>query len=522
MKNNHTQESRIEKAKQTEKEMFESILAVAREYREKPEVLAEYIQFATKFYQFSPNNISLIYAQNPYATFVQSYPAWKKNDASVKRGEKGIKVLAPAPVTYLRMKEGEDIRLSEATKEQKLQYEKGEIEGYEKMYFKAGNVFDISQTTYPKEKYPELFSMGVSSEVHKEVTEGLIAFTEQEINCPVTRENVSSIALKGYYVPATHKIVLNELMEDTVALSTMTHELGHALIHRESQNLSEAQIEFEGDAMSIMLQKRYDIALTEGRKSHLADHFGNFLKECEGKVQTGGKKLSDNKLELETNKLIQASLKKVFKTYEKHINTIDRYVEREMEKEKKQMQSTNQYGSLIREEREKRGMKREELAHLSMLSVQELTEIESGKRELTSPNFFMLANALEIYPSALEHGEVVYQNREELVNLLYNTLPQQLQEIKENNSYIQEFMKRNGISLERYQYREEVERYAVYDMLKGEYVKDEKEEIQLWDNSADAIAYAEELNRKDKDMLKGELEQKVPVPEVQKEHRRVL
>lgn len=59
-------------------------------------------------------------------------------------------------------------------------------------------------------------------------------------------------------------------------------------------------------------------------------------------------------------------------------------------------------------------------------------------------------------------------------------------------------------------------------MLKGEYVKDEKEEIQLWDNSADAIAYAEELNRKDKDMLKGELEQKVPVPEVQKEHRRVL
>lgn len=134
----------------------------------------------------------------------------------------------------------------------------------------------------------------------------------------------------------------------------------------------------------------------------------------------------------------------------------------------------------------------------------------------------MLANALEIYPSALEKGEVVYQNREELVNLLYNTLPQQLQEIKENNSYIQEFMKRNGISLERYQYREEVERYAVYDMLKGEYVKDEKEEIQLWDNSADAIAYAEELNRKDKDMLKGELEQKVPVPEVQKEHRRVL
>ncbi len=382
MQTSHMQESRMEKAKQTEKDMFESILTVARQYREKPEVLAEYIQFATNFYKFSPNNISLIYAQNPYATFVQSYQAWRKNDASVKRGEKGIKVLAPAPVTYLRMKEGEDIRLSAATKEQKLQYEKGEIEGYEKMYFKVGNVFDISQTTYPKEKYPEFFSMGVSSEVHKEVTEGLIAFAEQEINCPVTRENVSSIALKGYYVPTTHKIVLNELMEDTVALSTMTHELGHALIHRESQNLSEAQIEFEGDAMSIMLQKRYDIALTEGRKSHLSDHFGNFLKECEKKVQAGGKKISEKQLELETNKLIQESLKKVFKTYEKHINTIDRYVEREMEKEKKQMQSTNQYGSLIREEREKRGMKREELAHLSMLSVQELTEIESGKENL--------------------------------------------------------------------------------------------------------------------------------------------
>lgn len=95
MKNNHAQESRIEKAKQTEKEMFESILAVAREYREKPEVLAEYIQFATQFYQFSPNNISLIYAQNPYATFVQSYPAWKKNDASVKGAKRVSRYLPP-------------------------------------------------------------------------------------------------------------------------------------------------------------------------------------------------------------------------------------------------------------------------------------------------------------------------------------------------------------------------------------------------------------------------------------------
>ncbi len=59
----------------------------------------EYLNTMRKFRQYSFNNILLIAAQHPSATFVAGYQSWKKNFGRfVKKGKKGIRILAPAPI----------------------------------------------------------------------------------------------------------------------------------------------------------------------------------------------------------------------------------------------------------------------------------------------------------------------------------------------------------------------------------------------------------------------------------------
>lgn len=333
---NPTREQKQEwaqKARQNEKEAYDMIRKVAEDYKRNPEHLAQYFSFAANFYEYSPNNVSLIYGQNENALFVQSFKAWKDMDASILKGAKGIKILVPQEVTFLKVDEEHSVQLSHATKEQKELYQQGLIDSYKKLHFGIGNVFDISQTTYPKEKYPELFNMGYSSDKHQAITQGLIHFSENEIDCPVKYEDMESITLFGYYVPSQHRIALNHLMEDTMTLSTMSHELGHALAHHELKlhERSTSQKEFEGDAISIMLQHNFEIELTEERKSHLASHFRKFHEECKQKVLKENPQITPEKTEEKINALIQESFSNVFNIYRNNIEVIEEYVFEELE-----------------------------------------------------------------------------------------------------------------------------------------------------------------------------------------------
>ena len=326
----------IEKAKEQEQEAFKRIREVIDNYREDPEKIREYFQFASNFYNYSSRNVSLIYAQNPNAAFVQSFEGWKKMDSHIEKGSVGIKILVPVKVTYLNVDDENKIQLSKASKELKEKYKRGEIEAQSVTRFKVGNVFDISQTNFPKEKYPDLFDMGKKSMKHRAVTNGLIEFAEQEIHCTVSTENLESIALLGFYTPSKHNITLNVRMEDTVRLSTMSHELGHALEHWSMPDTSVAQKEFEGDAISIMIQQRYGIEITEQRARHITGHFKAFEKECCD--------LCRNKLDIKesdvndtVNQMIQESFSSIFTTFKENIDKIDFHIQKAEELEKSKM-----------------------------------------------------------------------------------------------------------------------------------------------------------------------------------------
>lgn len=263
-------------AQEKERQVFERIDEMAGNFRENPESIAEFLEFGSRFYHYSPRNTMLIQKQNPGATYVDSYAGWKEKNAHVLKGSKALQILVPVNVMYLETEQGW-LPLSSAAEEMKNLYRDGKINSRSKLRYKIGNVFDISQTDFPKEEYPELFYMGYSSELHEDICRGLADFSKQSLGCEVVIKDLSSIALRGRYMHTHPPVIeLNDRLESTQKLSTLSHELGHALIHAQDNGKSTSQKEFEADAFSIMLCAEFGIELTESRKKHLADHYGVF------------------------------------------------------------------------------------------------------------------------------------------------------------------------------------------------------------------------------------------------------
>lgn len=106
---------------------------------------ADYLKTMSKFYNYSASNTLLIYMQRPDASRVAGYGDWQKNfKRHVKRGEHGIKILAPCPYKQKveREQTGPDGRAVTVTEE------------VTRAAFKPVTVFDVSQT----EGEPLLFS----------------------------------------------------------------------------------------------------------------------------------------------------------------------------------------------------------------------------------------------------------------------------------------------------------------------------------------------------------------------------
>lgn len=297
-------------AAQQEKYVKELIVSTAILYQENPENIAELLQFGSKFYRYSVKNNMLVYAQNKGATYVQSFAAWKKMGYAINKGETGIKVYTPVKATVLKVGD-KLVPLEQATKEEKVKYQAGEIESITETHFKVGNVFDIAQTNFPKELYPQIFSMGYESAYHSDVVKGLADFATGALGCSVDFTNLGSISLRGDFAPADNRIRINELLEDTEKVSTMSHEIGHALLHKHPGK-SLHQKEFEADALSIMLQSHLGIALSDTRKSHLADHYRAYHEEL----------AANNQKEVFTD-----VLDKVYKSFRLVANEVEKCIE---------------------------------------------------------------------------------------------------------------------------------------------------------------------------------------------------
>lgn len=62
----------------------------------------------SQFHNYSLNNQLLIAIQRPDATLCASYTGWKKQERQVKKGEKGIKIICPAPYKKQALQDKKD------------------------------------------------------------------------------------------------------------------------------------------------------------------------------------------------------------------------------------------------------------------------------------------------------------------------------------------------------------------------------------------------------------------------------
>lgn len=149
---------------------------IINQWNEDPAQISDFLQFASKFsYSYSPRNTMLIQQQQSGAILCKSFQGWKELGYSVKRGEHGMEVYVPTPITLLKIADTE-IPYSKASKEQQAAYDAGNLEGRKIIHFKVGYTFDIAQTNFPPEHYPKFLDRGIPSELHKQCTEVLKEF----------------------------------------------------------------------------------------------------------------------------------------------------------------------------------------------------------------------------------------------------------------------------------------------------------------------------------------------------------
>lgn len=313
----------VDKAIENSQYAREKLQEFAESYKENPETIADYLQFSQRFYEYSVKNTELIYQQNRGATFVKSYADWKKEGVSVKKGEKGIAIWVPVQVTLLEIGDDKYISLREATESQKKEYKEGKIKGTKRLRYKIGHVFDIAQTTFPKEQYPKMYDMGEVSKDKEKLIDILKTYSERELGCAVLHEDLHSIAIRGYY--CNNKIVLNPNLNTTEELSTLTHEMGHAMAHNKEKDKGQgsAQKEFEADCVSIVFQSYLGEEISDTRKRHLAYNYKKYREELEKEHRVGK---SEKALEQFVNEKMEENFDTVHAIMKENIQKMKKYL----------------------------------------------------------------------------------------------------------------------------------------------------------------------------------------------------
>ena len=182
-----------------------------------------YLTSMAKFHSYSFNNTLLIAMQG--GQLVAGYNKWRDDfHRNVKRGEKGIKILAPAP--YKVKKE-----VPKLDEQGQPVMDKGGNPVTEKKEiqvpaFKIVSVFDVSQT----EGEP-LPSIGVDELAgNVEQYEDFFKALEQTSPVPMAFEDIPG-GSHGYYHLTEKRIAIQENMSELQTLKTAIHEIAHARLH---------------------------------------------------------------------------------------------------------------------------------------------------------------------------------------------------------------------------------------------------------------------------------------------------
>lgn len=290
------------------KEITDSIESGIRELF-KSDRYQSYLSTMSRFHSYSFSNTVLIHMQRPDATLVAGFNAWRdKFGRHVMRGEKGIQILAPTPVT----KKIQQKVLDPETKAPVLDADGTPIteeKSVKLQYYKPVSVFDVSQTE--GKPLPEL-AQSLTGDVAEYET--FVEALRRSSPVPIEFEPMAE-SMDGYFSADKQRIAIRPGMSQVQTVSAMVHEIGHSMLHDYEKLRESASI--ENGASPVKKDHRTEEVEAESVSYSVCQYYG---------IETGANSFGyiaawskDKKL-----KELKSSLETIKKTTDSLIKEIDR------------------------------------------------------------------------------------------------------------------------------------------------------------------------------------------------------
>lgn len=185
----------------------------------------QYLSTMSRFHKYSLNNVMLIHSQRPDATLVAGFNKWKNQfGRHVKKGERGIQILAPVPFK----KKVDEVKLDPHTKAPILDKD-GNLVKEEKEVsvpvFKVVSVFDVSQTD--GKPLPVLaHSLSGDVQQYEVFMEALRRTSPVPIVIAHTDRDVD-----GFFDLTAQQITIQDGMSQVQTICAGVHEIAHSKLH---------------------------------------------------------------------------------------------------------------------------------------------------------------------------------------------------------------------------------------------------------------------------------------------------
>ncbi|WP_215115893.1 ArdC-like ssDNA-binding domain-containing protein [Exiguobacterium sp. s80] len=245
------------------------------------ESIKEHLDFMSRFHRYSTRNMLLIEEQFQGARAVGSYAYWEKQGVQVQKGEKGIKIFVPSPVTFIK-RETEWVAWKDATKTEQKRAKEGSLPTRKAMYYKIGHVFEYTQTD-AREKGLEVSELFASyhrngslreAESFRRALNGIAETQDVKIlDQPLNELDTA----KGCFYPELNAIALNPRNSDIENVTILIHELAHANLHNMERNeergieLKPHEKEFQAEMVAYTVAAHFGFPTDEFSLSYLAN-----------------------------------------------------------------------------------------------------------------------------------------------------------------------------------------------------------------------------------------------------------
>ena len=215
------------------KKSDEALKELAQALKEgKSDKLVAYLNTMSKFHRYSFGNCMLIAFQKPDAGLVAGFGRWKELKRSVRKGEKGIAILAPM------------VRSKRARLESQLARKDAEPSDEVSICgFRVVHVFDITQT--------EGEDLTEFAQVQGEPDQKLIRVEEIIRSRGIELEYAEALPMGARGMSAGGKISILSTLPKAEMFSTLVHELAHELLHRGDRRDSTTKVIRETEAEAV-------------------------------------------------------------------------------------------------------------------------------------------------------------------------------------------------------------------------------------------------------------------------------